>query len=229
MRARNDGKARAMDATFWHRKWESNEISFHGEKPNPLLLRHFPALRLAKGARVFVPLCGKSLDIHWLLANGCRVAGAELSRLAVEQLFDELGVVPRITPAGPLERFEADGLSIFVGNIFDLDRASLGAVDAVYDRVALVALPEDMRVRYAAHLVAVTASAPQLVVAYEYDPSCTAGPPFPVTEAEIRRHYEPGHRLTRLERHEVEGGLRGCPAQESVWLVEPRAAAPQIA
>ena len=80
-----------MDPSFWRQRWEKNEIAFHESKANPLLVKHFTELSLAKGSRVFVPLCGKTLDISWLLSNGYRVAGAELSQIAIEQLFMELG------------------------------------------------------------------------------------------------------------------------------------------
>ncbi len=211
-----------MEEAFWQEKWARNEIGFHEAGTNPLLLRHFPALRLAPGARVFVPLCGKTRDIHWLRANGYRVAGAELSTLAVRQLFAEMGVEPRISAAGALQRFEAAGLSIYAGNIFDLDRDVLGRVDAIYDRAALVALPDAMRARYAEHLMAMTGTAKQLLVCLDYDQSLMAGPPFSIDEAEIRRHYDAVYRITCLERREVEGGLKGFPTHESAWLLEPR-------
>ncbi|MCK0196559.1 thiopurine S-methyltransferase [Ancylobacter sp. 6x-1] len=211
-----------MDEAFWQGKWQRGEIGFHAAAPNPLLTRNLPALGLAPGARLFLPLCGKSLDIHWLLAQGHAVAGAELSRLAVEQLFSELGVEPTIRAAGTLERFEAEGLTIFVGNIFDLDAARLEPVDAIYDRAALVALPETLRTLYAAHLVALTGGAAQMLVTYQYDQSRMSGPPFSVGPAEVGRHYDALYRLTLLEEAQVEGGLRGEPARESVWHLAPR-------
>lgn len=212
-----------MDDSFWHDKWRRGEIAFHASAPNPLLQRHLPALGLAPGTRLFLPLCGKSLDIGWLLSQGHRVAGAELSRLAVEQLFAELGVTPEISDAGPLERFEAGPLTVFVGNIFDVDRHALGAVDAVYDRAALVALPGPMRERYAAHLVHLTHAARQLLIAFDYDQSLLAGPPFAVPEAEVRRLYGPSYHVTLLEKHEPKDGLKGHrPVHEDVWRLEPR-------
>ncbi|PJN92627.1 thiopurine S-methyltransferase, partial [Amaricoccus sp. HAR-UPW-R2A-40] len=56
------------------------------------------------------------------------------------------------------------------------------------------------RGRYAAHLAALTGTAPQLLLAFDYDQAQLAGPPFSVTEAEIRALYEPGYRVTGLER-----------------------------
>jgi hypothetical protein len=131
-----------MDASFWREKWARNQIAFHEAQVNPLLVAHFQRLALPAGSRIFVPLCGKTLDIPWLLARGHRVAGIELSEIAVQQLFRDLGVTPRLTVLGTITRYSAPGLDIFHGDIFDLSRDGLGAVDAVYDRAALVALPE---------------------------------------------------------------------------------------
>ncbi|GAB4068197.1 thiopurine S-methyltransferase [Ancylobacter sonchi] len=212
-----------MDEEFWQGKWRRGEIAFHEADGNPLLRRYLPALHLPADSRLLLPLCGKTRDISWLLGQGYTIIGAELSRLAIEQLFAELGMVPHVTPAGPLERFEAGRLTVFVGNFFDLDRHVLGEVDAVYDRAALVALPEAMRARYAGHLVHLARAAPQLLIAFEYDQSQLVGPPFAVPEAEVRRHYGGAYHVTEAGRHELKDGLKGLkPAHEIVWLMRPR-------
>lgn len=211
-----------MEAGFWHAKWEKNEIGFHLAEVNPLLVVHFGALALAAGSRVFLPLCGKTRDIPWLLAAGCRVAGAELSRIAVEQLFADLGVAPEIVQLGALERFSAKGIDIFVGDIFALSGELLGPVAAVYDRAALVALPAAIRPRYAAHVAAITQRAPQLLIAYEYDQSRQDGPPFSVGAEEVARCHGERYALERLATVDVPGGLKGkCPALEHVWRLRP--------
>lgn len=212
-----------MEPGFWQARWEANQIGFHEGKPNPLMERHLGRLGLGSGARVFVPLCGKSRDMAFLLAQGYRVVGAELSRLAVEQFFAELDVVPTLTEAGALTRFSADDIDIFAGDIFDLNAGTLGPVDAVYDRAALVALPEDMRRRYAGHVLAITGRVPHLVICFTYDQSRVDGPPFSVDEAHVHDLYGTAFRPLLLERAEVPGGLRGkTEAHEEVWLLEPR-------
>ena len=100
-----------MEHDFWHDRWESNRIGFHEDQPNPLLTEHFPALSIQQDGRIFVPLCGKTLDIGWLMSHGYRVAGAELSELAIQQLFEELGLDPAITDLGKLKRYSADGIA----------------------------------------------------------------------------------------------------------------------
>lgn len=211
-----------MKVDFWLQKWANNETAFHHHKANPLLVEHFKALHVESGSRVFLPLCGKTLDIAWLLEQGYRVAGAELSKKAIEQLFDELGKTPAITPLGDLKHYGADNLDIFVGDIFHLSPERLGPVDAVYDRAALVALPEGMRARYTAHLMAITDKAPQLLLTFVYDQNAMEGPPFSIPGEEVHQHYGNSYDVALLASQEVPGGLKGlCAAQDQVWLLTP--------
>ncbi|MEL6231154.1 MAG: thiopurine S-methyltransferase [Cyanobacteria bacterium J06627_3] len=210
-----------MDKSFWLQKWEKNTIAFHRSEANPLLVNHFDKLVLAKGSRVLVPLCGKTLDIGWLLSKGYRVVGAELADMAIEQLFMELGVEPATLEMGDVKHYSATGIDIFVGNIFDMSSKMLGAVDAIYDRAALVALPKAMRNRYTAHLTEVTDKAPQLLVTYEYDQSLMEGPPFSISREEVNQHYGHSYGLNLLVSAAVPGGLKGkCAAKETVWLLK---------
>jgi thiopurine S-methyltransferase len=210
-----------MDASFWHQRWEKNEIAFHQTKANPLLVEYFHQLSLAKGNRIFVPLCGKTLDISWLLSNGHCVAGAELSQIAIEQLFMELGVQPTISGVGEVDQWSAKDIDIFVGDIFAVSRKILGPVDAVYDRAALVAFPEEMRNRYTAHLTEITDKAPQLLITYDYDQNAMEGPPFSVSNEEVKRHYRVNYDVTLIASADVPGGLKGkCAAKENVWLLK---------
>ncbi|WP_413933694.1 thiopurine S-methyltransferase [Nitrospira sp. BLG_1] len=212
-----------MEPTFWHNRWQTSQTGWHERAVNSLLITHFPSLHVPPGGRVFVPLCGKSLDLGWLLAQGYAVAGAELSELAVTQLFLELGIEPTISEVGRHKHFHGEKIDIFVGDLFELSREVLGPVDAVYDRAALVALPEAMRGQYTTHLKSLTALAPQLVIGYEYDQTVVPGPPFSVTPNELYRHYSNSYTLTPLARIDVPNGLKGkCPATEHVWRLEKR-------
>ncbi len=207
-----------MEADFWHERWRENRLGFHQSDYNALMVAHFDSLGLPEGARIFVPLCGKTRDIAWLLSRGFRVSGSELSGLAIDQLFTDLGMEPEIDCEGALSRYSAPDIDIFVGDIFDLSQAALGPVDAVYDRAALVALPRDMRSDYAGHVQEITGRAPQFLLCFEYDQTAMEGPPFSVDKAEVERVYGPYHDLTALASAEVQGGLKGVvPATERAW------------
>ena len=208
-----------MDAKFWHGLWENNHIPFHEDDASALLVGNFPALSLAANSRVLVPLCGKTRDIAWLLSQGHRVVGVELSELAIAQLFADLGVEPKIASYGKLIRYSALNIEIFVGDIFDLRRDLIGGVSAIYDRAALFALPVETRDHYAAHLIEITNAAPQLLICFEYDQSVMRQPPYSVDGAEVSRIYSAHYDLTLLDTIVIEGGIRGKPAQDTVWLL----------
>jgi thiopurine S-methyltransferase len=214
-----------MQHDFWHQKWQKNEIGFHLPEANPLLVKHFSALQLKQGARVFLPLCGKSLDIAWLLTQGYKVAGAELSEIAIEDLFNSLHLTPTIAQLGALgeiKHYSAPNIDIFVGDIFKLTPTMLENVDAVYDRAALVALPLAMRKLYSAHIMTITQCAAQLLVCFKYDQSQMDGPPFCVNADEVRMHYQQQYTINLLESAELAGGLKGkLAALEQVWQLKP--------
>lgn len=93
----------------------------------------------------------------------------------------------------------------------------------VYDRAALVALPGEMRARYAAHLTAVSKAAPQFLITFAYDQSQMEGPPFSVPGEEVRRLYENRYAITDLTSKELSNGLKGqVAATEDLWLLTPR-------
>jgi thiopurine S-methyltransferase len=151
------------------------------------------------------------------------VAGAELSQIAIEQLFMELGLQPEISTVGEVAQWSANNLDLFVGDIFALSRKMLGPVDAIYDRAALVAFPEEMRNRYTAHLIGMTHKAPQLLICYDYDQSLMQGPPFSIRNEEVHRHYADHYEVTLMASTEVPGGLKGkCAAKENVWLLRSK-------
>ncbi|WP_221076805.1 thiopurine S-methyltransferase [Agarivorans aestuarii] len=209
-----------MHEQFWHQKWEKDEIGFHEGEVNLFLYEYFKVLKLAAGARVFVPLCGKTRDIAWLLDNGMKVVGVELSEHAIKQLFAELNLEPKVESLADCLHYTSANIDIFVANIFSLNSELLGEVDAIYDRGALVALPEGIRTRYAQMLPIITNNAPQLVVTYNYEQSQYSGPPFALPESEIERLYGSIYALKKLaSRQETEGFAKGIDVENAVWLL----------
>lgn len=209
-----------MEPDFWHQRWAERNIAFHQSEANPMLSRLFGRMELDTGARIFVPLCGKTLDIAWLLSRGYRVAGAELSGTAVGELFEELGVEPDVSSHGELQRYSGPDIDIFVGDVFALTGELLGPVDAIYDRAALVALPEEMRNRYCVHISEITGSAPQFLLCIEYVSPTPQEPPFSIEEQEVVRLYTGLYSIGFLADRELPEGMKGVrPAFESAWLL----------
>ncbi|HEX7481563.1 MAG TPA: thiopurine S-methyltransferase [Polyangiales bacterium] len=193
-----------MEPTFWHERWQQAQIGFHLGHVNPTLLEHHAVLGSGPASRVFVPLCGKSLDLAWLAQQGHSVVGVELSPLAVQAFFADQGLAPQTEQHGPFVQHRAPDLEILCGDIFALTPELLGPVTAYFDRAALVAFPPAMRVRYVQQLTALLPPAARgLLVTFEYEPSDIAGPPFSVDEAQVRALYEPGFELSLLQRRDV--------------------------
>jgi thiopurine S-methyltransferase len=209
-----------MHADFWHEKWEKGEIAFHNKHVHPMLVAHFPLLGLQAGKRILLPLCGKTVDIDWLLLHGLQVVGIELSELAVKALFARLKLSPDVTQLAGFRLYQAPNLHVFVGDFFAITSDLLGKVDAVYDRAALVALPASIGEKYAAHLVKICQGAPQLLITFDYQQSQLAGPPFAVSKIMLDDYYAEHYAMSFVVSAEVAGGLKGkVAATENVWLL----------
>ena len=179
-----------MDRNFWHERWALKQIGFHQESTHPLLLGHWPQLGPQQGEGVFVPLCGKTRDMGWLQEQGHPVAGVELSPIAVEEFFGEASLEPVRSQAGPLQRYEAGGIALLCGDFFALQPGDVAGCRLVYDRAALIALPPAMRRDYVEQLHRLfPGGARMLLIALDYPQAEMSGPPFAVTEAEVRERY----------------------------------------
>jgi len=196
-----------MQHEFWHERWDTNQIGFHLQEVNPVLLKHWSRMNAAAGQRVLVPLCGKTLDIIWLLQQGFQVTGVELSERALDELCDtieqHLGIAMEKFQDGDRVRYQGTGIELIAGDFFALQRHHLPAIDVVYDRAALVALPEEMRAAYCKQLIELTAAAPQLLVSFSYDQSHMSGPPFAVLAEEVAQHYQDVYQLECVDQRDI--------------------------
>lgn len=189
-----------MEPAFWIERWQTRQIGFHQSSVHPFLERWWPTLGLDAGSRVYVPLCGKSLDMVWLAVRGHRVVGSELAAQAVQEFFGERQAAASSVPHGSFRRHVADAFEILEGDALDLTPGLLGPVAAAYDRAALVALPPQTRPRYVESFARLMPGGSRtLLVAFEYPQHLKSGPPFSVEPDEIRSLYEPYFVLRELE------------------------------
>jgi len=179
-----------MQPEFWHQRWQEQQIGFHLPDVNPHLRQRWGMLGLAPSSTVLVPLCGKTRDMRWLRNQGHRVVGVELSAIAADAFFVEDGHQPVVHEDGAFCVMEADGIRILVGDFFQLEPRHLDGAVSSWDRGSLVALPPEMRTRYAAHVrTLMPADSRVLLVTFDYAQHEMAGPPFAVSEAEVRALY----------------------------------------
>jgi thiopurine S-methyltransferase len=209
-----------MNNEHWLERWKEKNIGFHEDKVNSLLIKHFKNLNLSRNSKIFIPLCGKTLDISWFLSLGHDVMGVELSELAVIELFEELNITPKIQEVNGMIHYSSQGIDIFVGDVLHVTSEMLGKIDVIYDRAALVALHKDVRIKYTKHLRELSNTAPQLLFCCEYDQNIMKPTPFSIEADEIKEHYENHYKINLLDRSMIVGGLKGkYEADDTVWLL----------
>jgi thiopurine S-methyltransferase len=206
-----------MQPDYWLERWQAGHIGFHRAAENPRLVSNHQRA-LGPCLRVLVPLCGKSVDLEWLVVRGHEVVGVELSELAARAFFEERGFEPAREQVGALLAYSHGNVKILVGDFFATSEEHAGSFDGVYDRAAMVALPEELRARYVAHLKTLLApKARLLLVTLEYD--AQGGPPFSVTPAEVERSYAEG-RVTLLESVDAAAETPGPVARGATFVKE---------
>ena len=198
-----------MEHDFWHERWRDGRIGFHQAEVNPLLKKHWPAICPDPAARVFVPLCGKTLDMTWLAERGHDVVGVELSRSAADDYFSERGLTPDVRKVEGFEVLFAGGVSIWVGDFFEMPDAEMAQAVASYDRASLIALPQDMRVAYARKMAqGLSAAARVFLLTITYPDGEMSGPPFSVQDDEVQTLFGGSFEVQHLESRDATQGSK---------------------
>jgi thiopurine S-methyltransferase len=196
-----------MNTDYWKNRWKRGEIGWHQKDAESRMTEYFTAIA---PTRVFVPLCGKSLDLRWLHEQGHEVVGIELSEQGCREFFRESSIAFRESRSGPFTVFQGDRITIFNGDFFDLQPSHLGQVGAVYDRAALIALPPNSRGPYAQHMVRLIEESSRsegfrfLQIVLERTPPDKDGPPFSVCPSEIWELYGARFAIRPISRESIE-------------------------
>ncbi|MEI9949840.1 MAG: thiopurine S-methyltransferase [Pseudomonadota bacterium] len=206
-----------MQPDYWLDRWREGRTGFHQPNVNPRLLEHHQRV-LGDVIRVLVPLCGKSADLEWLAVQGHEVVGVELSELAARAFFAERSIEPERHEQPGFVEYRHGEVTILVGDFFDVTAELTGYCDGVYDRAALIALPEELRARYVAHLPTLLApKARLLLVTLDYD--AQGGPPFSVSAEEVEAHFAPA-RVTPLGSVDVHADTPGASERGATFVNE---------
>ena len=221
-----------MNPEFWHKRWQEKRIGFNQSAVNPLLTEYIDHLDLAVGSRIFVPLCGKSIDMVWLAAQGYDVVGVELVETAVQAFFAEQNIQPIVSQhvenpdikyyQGQLvDGDEQRNITLWAADIFALTSTDLGTIDAIYDKAALIALPADMRPDYSEQIRKVSDNAPQLLITLNYDQSKKDGPPFSINHEQVQQYYGSHYQICELSSEPSSiGSMPDLKVTEQVWLLK---------
>ena len=188
-----------MEASFWIELWREGRSGFHKAIVQSTLERFWPSL--PTGSSVLVPLCGKSLDMLWLEQQGLEVTGVELAEQAAEEFCAEndLAFTVAEEEGRMVYRLLEKNVRIVIDDFFSFaETYEDRRFGSLYDRAALVALPEEIREDYVAACCKLLCKKPAgMLITLEYPQDLMQGPPFSVPVAELQKLW-PG-RLSCLD------------------------------
>jgi thiopurine S-methyltransferase len=173
-----------MDKDFWLARWSKGEIGFNQTVPHAVLQK----VRARLGTRVYVPLCGKSVDMIYLAEHGHQVYGTEIATDAIDAFFIENQLPRRATATrAPFVCHASDRIEILEGDAFELTPEHLGKpVTSIYDRAALVAVKPPDRARLVrTYERLLRLGGDILLVAVDYPQDKVSGPPWALAPSDI--------------------------------------------
>ncbi|MDB9787018.1 hypothetical protein OAB57_02840 [Bacteriovoracaceae bacterium] len=177
------------ETDFWKEIWSIGKLGFHQTKPNPHLIAQYNSIesKLGSPKNIFLPLCGKTLDLKWLSKQASHVYGVEVVETAILEFFSENNIPFEKENIAGVTAYKSDKITLYCANFFDLTSEHLPDVDVVYDRAACIALPVDTRKKYFSHLSTIIVKRPAIhfLITLEHTGPKDLGPPFPVLFEEI--------------------------------------------
>lgn len=190
-----------MEISYWQSRWKNGKTGWHMDYVYPPLVRLWPQLSIESGAHVLVPLCGKNLDIHWLIDQGCSVTGVDISQEALEHIIKKHPEPFTEDSSHGFSIYRSKSLVLWRGDFMKLPAGEVPPIDLIYDTKAIIALPAKMRDNYTKKLLSLAHPKTQMLIqTLEYKQSEMNGPPFSVDEQELKHLL--GNRFTLKCIHE---------------------------
>ncbi|XP_033123922.1 thiopurine S-methyltransferase-like [Anneissia japonica] len=195
-----------MATTDWEASWKAGKIGFHSKALNPMLEKHASKiLDGQKNCKVFVPLCGKSVDMKWFADQGHNAVGVEVVEMAITSFYEEQGIdytkesVPKL-PGATVYKSKDGKITLYNADIFSMTSDIIGKFDCIWDRASLVALNKTDRERYAPTLTSLMGpNCRYLLSVLDYDPSKAKGPPHNVPNSEVATLYESSCKIEKID------------------------------
>ena len=212
-----------MNNEFWINRWNNNETGWHQSEVEPALIKW---AKQEKPCRIFVPLCGKSLDLLWLIQNEFEVIGVELSHKACEDFFTEHKIDFLKTDIENFQIFKGKNITIYNGDFFKLNNTHLNEIRAIYDRASLIALPLEIRKKYTDHLLKILQQNTNqnvrfLQILLTREPFDMSGPPYSVSDKELRQYYDLRFSIELINKEEVAAKAPvGSVTYESIYWMQ---------
>jgi len=189
-----------MELSYWESRWRKGKTGFHMPDGYPGMAKYWDSLNLKANPLVLVPLCGKTIDIITLENFGAQVIGVEISELAILDFLKGHNRSFKTSTFGNFTIYTSGDLVLWQGDFFKFPEHKFPALDLIYDKAALTALPPDMRPRYAETIKKLSGKDTVLLLHhFIYPQEEMPGPPFSISEAEIKQLFSGNFNIHMLE------------------------------
>ncbi|MCB0272149.1 MAG: hypothetical protein KDD46_03965 [Bdellovibrionales bacterium] len=191
-----------VNLDYWKKRWLSGDIGWHQNEVHPLLVKYYDAYSLRNENHFFFPLCGKTLDVDWILQKGHQVTCVEISEIAIEEIAKRLHIHWQMRTENNFTVYQHDKLTIYKGDYFDCVNLDIPPIDVVFDRGAFVAIDPKKREKYA-NIYKKLHPKKMFLVLYRYDLNASTSPPFAFEEGEIEKLLTSDFDIDKLEENEM--------------------------
>jgi len=194
----------------WLDRWKKGTTGWHRSDINPQLIKHINQFVETRPQKIFVPLCGASLDMKYLIDQGFHVVGVELSPLAINRFFNENKIACKVSKVEDFDFYQGKNIDIYCGDFFKLKKDYFYDVSCVYDRAALIALNPDLQKKYARHLKEILPNSSKILLLTMFYPQDEMeGPPFSVGDDNVEELFSEFKEIKKISSvNEKESSLK---------------------
>ena len=195
-----------MKEEHWEKLWDVRDIGFHQNQVHSDLRKHENFLK--PNCRVYVPLCGKTIDLVYLADQGHEVVGSELVERAVKEFFDEqkleYSVAKDKVTDIPVYRAFSKNIRIYQGDFFALTSIAIGKFDAIWDRASIVAINKEDRIKFANVLKELmTPTCKSLINILKITGKNYVGPPHSMNKNDVENLFGDACEIQEIEATQV--------------------------
>jgi len=196
---------------YWENRYKTRCFQWHIDQVHPQLLKYLGELtNLGEGKqeslKFFVPLCGKSKDIPFLLSLGFEVFGIEVVASVIQEFSKENDIELEFDEGKHLYSSKDGKLKIYCEDMFKCPIEEYGPFDCIWDRASFIALDYAFRPAYmdvvkrsVAHGIGSGHKFRYLIQTVKYDKNNFNGPPKCVDAEDFKEHFESWAKVTVLE------------------------------
>jgi len=194
----------------WLDRWKKGTTGWHRSDINPQLIENINQLAKARPKKIFVPLCGASIDMKYLSDQGFHVVGVELSSLAIDRFFNENKIAYKVSKMEDFDFYQGKNIDIYCGDFFKLKKDYFYDVSCVYDRAALIALNPDLQKKYVGHLKEILPNSSKiLLLTMFYPQNEMEGPPYSVGDDNVEELFSEFKEIKKISSvNEKESSLK---------------------